>query len=231
MSSGERAMNYWSRLQALYRPLQLRERALVIGAVLVLVLFGGYSLFVEPTLQARTKAQAEIANIQQQNQQFAQQLDEIKALLEKDPGSETLSQIAQLEQEQQQINEALGQSAIDLISPELMATALEDVLANGSGAQLLALTTLPAEEVSLVGEGEPSSSAAQDGLLYRHPLTISISANFAQVRALVGHIQALPWRFYWRGFDFTMKDYPQGELTLELFTLSTSQEWLRTEDK
>ena len=231
MSSGERAMNYWSRLQALYRPLQLRERALVIGAVLVLVLFGGYSLFVEPTLQARTKAQAEIANIQQQNQQFAQQLDEIKALLEKDPGSETLSQIAQLEQEQQQINEALGQSAIDLISPELMATALEDVLANGSGAQLLALTTLPAEEVSLVGEGEPSSSAAQDGLLYRHPLTISISANFAQVSALVGHIPALPWRFYCSGFDFTMKDYPQGELTLELFTLSTSQDWLRTEDK
>lgn len=218
-------MNYWARMQGYYQPLQLRERLLVVAAAVVLVLFAGYSLFVDPLLQTRTKAQAELAAIQQQGQQFAQQLDEIKTQLAKDPGAEVLRQIAQLEQEQQQLDETLGNVAIDLITPELMATALADVLANTAGAQLLGLTTLPAETVSLAGGDEHNGSA----LLYRHPLKISLRGSFAQVRTLLANIQALPWRFYWRRFDFSMKDYPRGELTLELFTLSTSRDWLSTE--
>ncbi len=222
-------MNYWSRLQGFFQPLQLRERVLVTGALLVLVLFGGYALFVDPLLQTRAKALAELASIQHQSQQFGQQLDELKAQLAKDPSVDMLRQIAQLEQEQQQLGETLGKAAVDLISPELMATALADVLANTGGAQLLGLTTLPAEVVSLTNNSDINSDGGQLALLYRHPLKISLSGSFAQVRALLGNIQALPWRFYWRRFDFTMKDYPRGELTLELFTLSTSRDWLSTE--
>ena len=223
-------MNYWLRLQGYYQPLQVRERLLVLGAVMALVLFGGYALLVEPLLQTRAKAQAELASIRQQSQQFVLQRDEILAALAKDPGAEMQRQIIQLEQEQQQLGETLGKAAVDLISPELMATALSDVLANAGGAQLLGLATLPAEVVSLTSNGEMNSNNGNSlALLYRHPLKISLRGTFAQVRTLIGNIQALPWRFYWRQFDFTMKDYPQGELTLELFTLSTSRDWLSTE--
>lgn len=222
-------MSYWSRLQHYFQPLQLRERVLVTGAALVLVLFGGYALAVDPLLQTRAKAQAELASIQQQGQQFAQQLDELKAQLAKDPGAEMLRQIAQLEQEQQQLGDTLGKAAVDLIPPQLMATALADVLANTGGARLLGLTTLPAEVVSLTNNGDANSDSGRLALLYRHPLKISLTGSFAQVRTLLGNIQALPWRFYWRSFDYSMKDYPRGELTLELFTLSTSRDWLSTE--
>lgn len=226
-------MNRWQQLQARYQQLQLRERVLVVTAIAVAVLFGGYSLVVEPALKRQATATAQLAAIERQTQQLSLQSADMQRQLADDPTTRVEAEVERLTARRDELDQLMAQATVDLIQPERMAGALQAAMAHGSGVELVSLETLPPEPIVLAAptqgaEGQaPAAATEQPPALYRHPLRLTVRGSFHQVRALFGALDGLPWRFYWRQFDFQMKQYPAGELTLELYTLSTSQDWLK----
>jgi len=223
-------MRFWQQLQDLYQPLSVRERGLILAALLALLMLGGYTLMVEPAVKARRLHLAQMAELQRQAADQAQQLALLQSQLRVDPRAQVEKILEELDQQRQLLDEQLSAQTIDLVAPQDMARALRDALASAGGARLVELTTLPVEPLMVSsGEVEKASPDAQGPVptLYRHPLRLTLSGGYFEARALVQAIEALPWRFYWRELDYSVVEYPRGTLAIELYTLSSSRDWLK----
>ncbi len=227
---------YWPQAADWFSALKLRERYLITAAVLVAQLMGGFSLAVEPAFKRHQGAQAATADAGKQLTQLQQQVADLRQRLADDPTKRLQQQQQALQAERDELDMLLARATVDLIEPERMAAALQVALAHDSGADMVSLTTLAPEPVTMAAVSEAleplnadaSAAAAQpQPTLYRHPLQLVVRASYPQMRTLLANLEGQPWRFYWRSLDYRVEQFPHGELTLELFTLSTSSDWLK----
>ena len=228
--------SYWQQAADWFSALKLRERYLITAALLVALLMGGFSLVVEPAFKQRQTALAATAEASKQLTQLQQQVAEVRQRLADDPTARLQQQQQALQAERDELDMLLARATVDLIEPERMAAALQVALAHDSGADMVSLTTLAPEPVTMAAVSEAleplnadaSAAAAQpQPTLYRHPLQLVVRASYPQMRTLLANLEGQPWRFYWRSLDYRVEQFPHGELTLELFTLSTSSDWLK----
>lgn len=228
--------SYWQPAADWFSALRLRERYLITAAVLVALLMGGFSLVVEPAFKQRQMALAATADAGKQLAQLQQQVAELRQRLADDPTKRLQLQQQALQAERDELDMLLARATVDLIEPERMAAALQVALAHDSGAEMVSLTTLAPEPVTMAAVAEVQEPLSADATaaaaepqptLYRHPLQLVVRASYPQMRTLLANLEGQPWRFYWRSLDYRVEQFPHGELTLELFTLSTSSDWLK----
>ncbi|MBP7547123.1 MAG: type II secretion system protein M [Corallincola sp.] len=231
--------SYWQQAADWFSALKLRERYLITAALLVALLMGGFSLVVEPAFKQRQTALAATAEASKQLTQLQQQVAEVRQRLADDPTARLQQQQQALQAERDELDMLLARATVDLIEPERMAAALQVALAHDSGADMVSLTTLAPEPLTMAAVAgamqqpvavEATSAAATSQpqpTLYRHPLQLVVRASYGQMRTLLANLEGQPWRFYWRSLDYRVEQFPHGTLTLELFTLSTSSDWLK----
>ena len=77
-------------------------------------------------------------------------------------------------------------------------------------------------------EGQSIALGAEfsDVDLYRHGMKIRMSADYPSLMSYLQRLDSMPWKLYWQSLDYTVENYPSGELYLEVFTLSTREEIL-----
>ena len=63
--------------------------------------------------------------------------------------------------------------------------------------------------------------------LFQHGIHIELHGSFWDLVNYLQKIEALPERFYWRSLDYRVGNYPDATVTLELYTLSTSKDFIR----
>ncbi|MBQ1783734.1 MAG: type II secretion system protein M [Gammaproteobacteria bacterium] len=228
--------SYWQQAADWFSGLKLRERYLISAAVLVALLMGGFSLAVEPAFKQHQGAQAATADAGKQLAQLQQQVTDLRQRLADDPTKRLQQQQQALQAERDELDMLLARATVDLIEPERMAAALQVALAHDSGADMVSLTTLAPEPVTMFAVADVQEPLSADATaaaaepqptLYRHPLQLVVRASYPQMRTLLANLEGQPWRFYWRSLDYRVEQFPHGELALELFTLSTSSDWLK----
>ncbi len=200
---------------------QLRERYLISGAVIILLLWCGLLYLVQPLW-------AEAQKLEQQNQRttkqlvvLQQQIDEVQQALKQDPDEQLQLNITALTARETQLLQQIRSMTGRYISASQMVQLLQDVLASQPGVSLLAMENLPAKAVTLPG------LASEKPLLYRHGTKLVFQGTYAALQQLLGHLEQLPWQLHWAQLNYKVSQFPKAELQLELETVSEHDSYLQ----
>ena len=206
------------KLREKFNALNLREKIIVVIAVVAGLGFGWGNFFYQPLQKKQQALQQEISRLKLQISE--QQLAAIK--LENsshiDPNLTNRLKLAQLKAEHSRLQELLVHDK-SLVPPHLMAAALSDILNQNKQLTLIELNTLPVTTLQ-------ESKQPQPNPIYKHGLAITFSGTYLDTLNYLKALEALPWHFVWDSIDYQVKNYPLAETTIKAYTLSFKENWL-----
>ena len=95
---------------------------------------------------------------------------------------------------------------------------------------LLRRRNLPKENlifhIEEVGSDISEPSDVDEGLIYKHAFEIEMEATYDSTVQYLQRIDKLPWKVFWQDLRYEAKSYPNGNLKIKIYTLSTSREVL-----
>ncbi|MFA7825918.1 MSHA biogenesis protein MshJ [Aeromonas dhakensis] len=198
--------------------LSQRERVLIMltGVVLVgsIATYGWLDAAVvrlEQDRLALSSAQRdlEIMDLENQGKQ---------ARLARDPDQNVRSQLAGVDEEIGKLDAALKAQTVDLIQAHEMPAVLEALLSRSANLHMVALTSLAPE---------PLMAGEQRINLFKHGIRLKLEGGYFDVYQYLKALEALPRHFYWKQFDYQVQEHPRAVVEMEIYTLSTSKEFIR----
>ena len=198
--------------------LSQRERVLIMltGVVLVgsIATYGWLDAAVVRLEQERLALSAaqrdlEIMDLENQGKQ---------ARLARDPDQNVRTQLAGVDEEIGKLDAALKAQTVDLIQAHEMPEVLEALLSRSANLHMVALTSLAPE---------PLMAGEQRINLFKHGIRLKLEGGYFDVYQYLKALEALPRHFYWKQFDYQVQEHPKAVVEMEIYTLSTSKEFIR----
>lgn len=198
--------------------LSQRERVLILLTGLVLVCAGaiygwldGAALRLEQDRVALTTAQRDLEIMDLEN--LGKQ-----ARLARDPDQNVRDQLVRVEGNIGKLDAELKAQTVDLIQAHEMPAVLEALLSRSANLHMLALTSLAPQ---------PLMAGDQRINLFKHGIRLKLEGGYFDVYQYLKALEALPRHFYWKQFDYQVQEYPKAVVEMEIYTLSTSKEFIR----
>lgn len=229
----------WHRLSIRIDRMSLRERALVFGTTVVLLLSIINSLVLSP-MAARDRSL--LQQLQQDEQKIATMNAQIMGLTSSfntDPDALLRNRLVMLRDQSERSGKALNDIQSNLVAPQRMTALLEDILRRNHGLRLVSLKTLPVSSLvetegvpSLKSVGEPAKMTGATkpitatNPVYRHGVELTVAGSYAELVHYLTELETLPWHMFWGKADLVVDVYPKVNLTLRLYTLSLDPAWL-----
>ncbi len=221
----------WQDWSVRFAALQPREKILVVAALAVAILFGGYSLWIEPGMLQADRLKKTLA---QQQAEQAQLQDQVAALAVRnsDPDSANREALQRLRAEVAATEGAIGAFGNTLVPPQRIPALLQTLLARHRGLTLVSLATLPPRPLGeLPASQEPGQQKSEPtplpgGNLYKHGIEIKLAGSYQDLLAYVAELDASPRKLLRGGMRLVVKQHPVSELTLTIYTLSLDSTWL-----
>jgi MSHA biogenesis protein MshJ len=239
-SMKEQILTLAARIDAL----SLRERGMVFGAVIAVLVFAGHTFVLAPQDVKQASLRDQIA---QQNAAMAVIDGEITARVQGsqvDPDAPARARLNAMQQEMAQLGGQLLALEHGLVPPERMGPLLDGILRANGRLKLVSMRTLPAEPLAGPGPAPVSapvsaaiaaapvapSIAAAPGdvpLLYRHGVEVTVRGNYLDMVDYMSALDAMPTRMFWGRAQLDVEAYPAARLTLTLHTLSLDRQWMK----
>ncbi|WDL82940.1 MSHA biogenesis protein MshJ [Aeromonas bestiarum] len=198
--------------------LSQRERVLILLTGLVLVCAGaiygwldGAALRLEQDRVALTTAQRDLEIMDLEN--LGKQ-----ARLARDPDQNVREQLVRVEGDIGKLDAELKAQTVDLIQAHEMPAVLEALLSRSTNLHMLALTSLAPQ---------PLMAGDQRINLFKHGIRLKLEGGYFDVYQYLKALEALPRHFYWKQFDYQVQEHPKAVVEMEIYTLSTSKEFIR----
>lgn len=210
----------------------MRERALLFLTLLALVFMIWNFVLQAPLDNERKKAQTELARIATERQAVESQITTLTMAAANSPIAVKRKEIIQLKQQIQGVETRLAAMSQGLISADQLPQMLEAMLKKVGELELVSIQTLPASELKLVKSPVEASTGtvaegvdtkSQDTGVYKHMVVVRIAGGYFQLVELLDSLESLSWKFYWEGLDYKVDSYPQAEIELRVFTLSSEE--------
>ncbi len=199
-----------------FNQLAKRERVLLIGVVIALLLFIAMQLLYHPLLTQQRWEKQQQNDLHIQREQLLSEMAALQARLAQHSAS---PEITQLQTDLAATEAAIRAKTQQLIPPSEMAAVLRQVLQQQKGIELLTLQH-QTEQRANAAEG----SAVQ---YYKHPLHIAVRGNFFDIVAYLQALENLRWQLQWEKLDYSVHDYPVAIVNVDVATVSEQQEWLQ----
>ena len=220
-------MTLWLRdLMDRFEHLSLRERVLVLGALLAVLLLVWDGIFMSPLERERKQHAQMVEALRAEVTGLEKSVEAIAAQASADPNREVRAQIEQLRKNLPDLDAQLAGATSGLIEPKEMGRVLEQLLGRTSKLQLRALRTLPPEAVIAPLVGDEAALKAGSAQIYKHGLELELSGSYLDVLRFLQSLESLQWRFFWDRVEFAVEEYPRGRVKLTLYTLSLHEGWV-----
>jgi len=230
-------MAQWQVYSEKFNNITNREQYLIIATGLVGIIFILYSLFLDTPFQRVSQLNKEITQTQQNNRNNINSIVVLEQALSEDPNIALKRELTQYQAKLGEIDQQLLKLTSDLIDPIQMRYALIKLLKLQSGVKLLSFEVLPAQPVTKSkvddeASGEKSTLVKSEQTessqlrLYRHGIKIKLQGKYFQLRKYLAQLEGLSWKFFWQEFNYQLKEYPVSELEVEIYSLSTAQEFI-----
>lgn len=203
----------------------LRERILIFVTLLALIfLVWNFSIQSKFDRQ-RDVLQAEDARITSEQKVVETQISTLTMAMASDPAIAKTSEVRSLSSNIADVEARLSGLSQGLISAEQLPKVLEEVLRRTSSVRLLQVRTLAAAELQIgAAQAEIADNSASAGTgVYKHGVLIRVAGSYPQLIQLMTELEALQWKFYWESLDYTVKQYPNAEIEIRVFTLSSEE--------
>jgi MSHA biogenesis protein MshJ len=204
----------------------LRERVLIFAAA-ALALIAAANLFVLAPLSAKERRlsqqiaqrQGELANIQTQIQNMVRGGD---------PAEPLRRRTAELKRRLDGLEAEIAAEQKRFTPPDLMRTALEEILERNRRLELVDFKTLPLTALdsgsAAPAKGKPAAPGARH--VFRHGVEITVSGTYFDLQAYLQDLEKLPTQIYWGRAELTAQQYPRSTLKLLVYTLSFDKSWI-----
>ncbi|MGB1201119.1 MAG: hypothetical protein ACPG5R_06105 [Cognaticolwellia aestuarii] len=232
-------MTQWLAYSEKFSNTTPREQYLIIASGLVAIIFILYSLFLDEPFQRIGQLEQQILQTQESNENNKISIQVLEQALLEDPNRALKEELSQYQARLGEIDQQLLNLTSDLIDPIQMRYALIKLLKLQKGVKLLSFEVLPASPVTktnlgnnhdLAQQGTVTASANQAQekqlRLYRHAIKIKLQGQYFQLKDYLTQLESLSWKFFWQEFDYKLKAYPVSELEVEIYSLSTAQEFI-----
>lgn len=205
----------------------LRERVLIFLTLLAVVFLLWNFLVQAKFDRERDTLQAEVDKVAIEHQTLETQMSTLAMAMASDPAIAKTNTIRKLKTDISEVEARLSGLSQGLISAEQLPKVLEEVLLRTSSVKLLQVRTLAATELQLVtatpdANNENRPAAGGTGV-YKHGVLIRVAGNYSQLIQLMTEIEALQWKFYWESLDYSVTQYPNAEIDIRVFTLSSEE--------
>lgn len=210
-------------LSSRFLAISSREQSLILICGLILIGFTGFSLLLEPQQTLIVKHQQDITSTKNKLNQLSTQIEVLQAELKKDPDASLKERIVLLDQKISEVEHKLLEQTRHLVPVEQVANMLENVLAQSQGVELIELASIKPEPIYL---SEPLEGRTPKADLYRHGVRLRVQGSYFDIHAYLAKLEALEWQFYWKKLDYQVDSYPVGKIELEIYTLSTSEQFV-----
>lgn len=211
---------WWQDLLDRVDAFSLRERVLVLIALLAALAILWDTLLMLPLERSTTRLTPEVANLRGEVERLNRLIEEM-AQQQQDPDRTVQDQVQSARSGLADLNNQLGGLTRGLIAPEEMVQVLKQVLATSAPLQLVSLRTLPAEPLAALVPGEILPSQ-----IYRHGVELQLSGTYLDLLAFLRGMEKLPWRFYWQSLELETEEHPRLRFRLTAYTLGEEEAWI-----
>lgn len=201
------------QLKQRFDALKPREKQITVAAAIVL-LWAVWDNLINHSMQStQASLKTEISTLENNllnQQQLIQQL-----VSRNDPQKSKQQQLTALQASISNLQKQLGDGGKKFVPPQLMSSALRDMLKQQGNLKLITLETMPASPF-----GDPTQQDQQTVWVYRHAMKLTLQGDFFSTLAYLKSLENLPWRIHWDSIDYQVKEYPQAETHIQVYTLS-----------
>lgn len=207
----------------------MRERVLIFLSILAFI-FMFWNFAIQTSIDKKTQdTQKSLDTLATQRTMLQAQIMAATQTLKNDPDKQKKEQVAQLETDIGGVEAQLESVSQNLIKADKLPQALQEVLQKTQQLTLLEVKTLPAHELQFVevtsanGAQQTSTPVDASAGVYQHAVELRVSGSFNQIVSFLIALEQLPWRFYWQSLDYSVDHYPNAEVTLRVYTLSSDE--------
>lgn len=208
----------------------MRERVLILLTVFAFI-FMLWNFVIQSSIDKKTEeTRTSLATLATQSTALQTQITAAAQSMLNDPDKQKKAQIEQLQTDINGVENQLQSVSQNLIKADQLPQALQEVLQKTDQLTLLEVKTLPAQELQFVevkpdaaNAPQPATSEEPSAGVYQHAVELRVSGSFSQILNLLVALERLPWRFYWQSLDYSVEHYPNAEVTLRVYTLSSEE--------
>ncbi len=201
--------------------LSFRERALLLGALVLLISVTWYDSFMQPAIAQIRKASTQIEAMEKTVLRLKHLVEEKKINRASTQHHENLGPLAQLEKKNADLDQHLFRAGLAIVDHEALA-GIETVLLSGIGDMKLYGIERYKPKPLVEDEKKPKkSNDAEDEIkLYRRPMTISWDSSYPDAWSYLKKIEAAKLPVIWEELHYKTTTAPNGIFTLTISTVS-----------
>lgn len=209
-------MIQWQQLDQKFVALSLREKWLITGCGFVAIFFVGIFTFIQPLMADADSAHLSTLDVKNQVITANNQVIVLNNKLKADPDAKINANIAKLQHQETQLKLELDKKIDSLITPQQMPALLEHVLQQSASLHLVSMESLSPIQLT----------AGKDVGYYIHPVRLTFTGRYFDVIGYLAQLEALPVKYYWRFLDYRVEKYPEATISLEVYTLGESKDFI-----
>jgi MSHA biogenesis protein MshJ len=212
----------WRTLSDNTAALQMREKVIVFGGVLGLIFWLGAFYGIVPLIENIDKANSTIKAQAMQIDSTQSQIGLYQGALDKDPNTAVNESIKNTQKSIADLDRTLAELTANFISPHKMRDVLNELLKSDNNVKVTEFTAVEAKKVNI--DGVPKN--ADITIYQQHGIQMTIKGSYFDLQKYMKRVEALPWRFYWKKFAYTVEAYPTAKLEIEITTISTNERFI-----
>lgn len=203
--------------------LSVREKGLVFGAGVVVIVMLCLTFLIEPALKAMSVAKQKLESEQIRHKSLTEQQAAFRQALNEDPDAELKRQLENLTRQYEQLQNTFADELGELVLPQQMPALIEGVFSRADGLDLIEMRSLTPENIF-------ADKPEMDGVaVYQHGLSLTFSGRYFDVRDFLASLEKLTSQLYWRSMAYNVEEYPDARVTIEVYTLSTEKAFIGVE--
>ena len=231
-------MEKWNHYSEKFLQISPRERYLIILTGLISIIFILFNFVIANNIAQIAQHQKTIAKITSSNQAQNSTIKLYEEALLRDPNKKSTQQIAKFETQLSSIDAKLFALTSELIDPVQMRYALLDLLKVQKGVSLISFQLIGPHPIAMVNEKakendevskeetEVKTTENLSPTLYRHGIKLKLAGSYFKLRDYLTQLEGLEWKFFWQNFDYKLLTYPDSELEIHMYSLSTKKEFV-----
>lgn len=201
--------------------LSIRERALIVVTVLVLVGYLWWYLFAQKSLSETRLVEQQNIALESEIQVMDITYQQISQRIQQGVHKPQEQQLVLLQAELDRLNSQLQQKTLELINPDDMFNLMQQLIFSESK---LKLTGLKRKRVTPVFESNPGEDEQAE--IYRHVMQMGFKGSYRDILNYIRKLEDLEWKLIWDHISLKLDEYPLIDVEIEISTLSDSQHWV-----
>lgn len=196
-----------------------RERVIIFCTMLALIYFILQTIVIDPLLARESEIEDQLQKANEKYEGLKNQTKLLTYALQIGPNKQERLDIIRLENQLDLLNQRMASRTGELLSPKNMNTVLEEIILAEKNLTLVALNNIPVQMLV-------KSQIQAESALYKHGIEMVFSGSYSDVYRFLTKIEAKSWRFFWESMAYQVGEYPNANVTLKVYTLSTEKGWI-----